>query len=67
MNALRVLNTILLAGILWFLFDIRAHMPPTMGEMRSAKAEQRQQLIFRRPFSLSVDVDNTPLEVEIRR
>ena len=71
----RIINTFLLAGILWFLFDIRTHMPPTTGEMRSATAQNRRDLMSRRPAALSVEVDtplsvevdNTPLEVEITR
>ena len=66
MNILhRIINTFLLAGILWFLFDIRSHMPPTVGEMRSATAQKKKELISRRPLALSVEVDNTPLSVEI--
>ena len=69
------INTFLLAGILWFLFDIRSHMPPTTGEMRSATGQKRVELKSRRPAALSVEVDtplsvevdNTPLEVEITR
>jgi hypothetical protein len=61
----RIINTLLLAGILWFLFDIRSHMPPTVGEMRSATGKNKKELSLRRPVALSVEVDNTPLSVEV--
>jgi len=66
MNVVRILNTILLAGILWCLFEIRTHMPPTLGEiMRPANAEQKKELLSRQLSSVSVEVENSPLQVEI--
>jgi hypothetical protein len=62
---LRIFNTLLLAGILWMLFQIRVHMPPTFGEMVSADAQGKKALTFHRPFFNSVDIDNVPLAVEI--
>jgi hypothetical protein len=45
------------------------HMLPTVGEMRSATAGKKKELISRRPIALSVEgsieVDNTPLSVEV--
>jgi hypothetical protein len=44
-------------------------MLPTVGEMRSATAGKKKELISRRPIALSVEgsieVDNTPLSVEV--
>ena len=63
---LRLINTLLLAAILWALVEIRGHMPPTLGEMvRPGNAEQKKAVLFRRLYAVSVDVDNSPLEVQI--
>ena len=50
---LRISNTLLLAGILWTLIQIRTHMPPTVGEIAYATPEQKTELILREPFGIS--------------
>lgn len=67
-TALRIVNSLILAGILLVLTQIRSHMPPTLGElMKLNKATQaeKNQLLLRQPMALPVEINNTPIEVEI--
>ena len=73
-TALRTINTLLLAGLLWVATDIRAHMPPTLSDFKNAK--DKRAFLLRRPFfntveidnaSLAVEIENTPVPVQIER
>ena len=69
----------LLGGIVGLLLAILQRMPgpsPTLGELRNADAKSRETLLLQRPIVYvqgtvevngTVDVGNTPLEVEVAR
>ncbi len=56
----RIVNMLLLIGILYVLVQIRTHMPPTMKEMMNATVLEKKELMLREPFGLSVDVNSMP-------
>lgn len=65
----------LLAAILAVQLLILSRMPstpPTLADLRKVKAEQRREMLLRIPLvrvegTVNVDVNNTPLEVQIAR
>jgi hypothetical protein len=62
--ALRIINTLLLAGILAILTLIFLRMPPTIGELENARREtDRQAILLRKPI-IDAAVQE-PLRVEI--
>jgi hypothetical protein len=77
-SVLRALTVLLLAIIAILQALILTRMPPTIGELRSADAADRRKILMRKPLidvsgsvevdnTVSVEVDNSPLEVEIVR
>lgn len=70
MNILRVLNSILLAGILSALILIvlrMPQMPPTVGDFDKVKYDQMKTvaLYHREPCITVVGEDNSPIAVKI--
>jgi len=71
----RLILVALLAAILVVQLLILARIPPgspTSADLQSAKAEQRREMLLRIPLArvagtVDVDVNNTPLEVELQR
>jgi len=71
---LKVIACFLLAAILIIQILILQRMPPTLNDIRKAKGDARRELMLKQPIiraeisePLRVEVDNTPLEVEIYR
>ena len=71
---LRVIACLLLFGILVVQILILERMPPTLNDVRKAKGKALKELMLKQPIiraeisePLRVEVDNTPLEVEIYR
>jgi hypothetical protein len=69
---LHALNTLLLLGIFAALVIIVHRMPITLGDLKNATRQDRQALLLRQSLvhledTVSVEVENTPLSVEIER
>jgi hypothetical protein len=75
MNTLReTLNTLLLVAILVALILIWMRMPPTIEDFRNVTSQNRSALMGRCPLvqadirgTVDVNVENTPISVEIER
>ena len=78
--SLLLVIAVFLAGNIYIQFQILNKLPPTFGELRNAKGEQRRELILKQPViraninepimvevsePLRVEIDNEPITVEI--